>query len=103
MPQPLVYIDTSTIRDGKLEEFKAAMQRVAAFVDAHVLRLLSYGFFRDRNHQQMTVVAVQADAASLEYHLHVGGPTFRKFADRIDLVRIDVDGQVSELDLDRVH
>jgi hypothetical protein len=79
------------------------MQRLAAFVDAHVRQLLSYGLFLDRNHQQMTVAAVHPDAASPEFHLDMGGPEFRKFADLVDLVRIDVYGRLSASVLDRLH
>jgi hypothetical protein len=44
----------------------------------------------------MTVVAVHPDSASLGYHMDVGNDEFRKFADLIDLTRIDVYGDVSD-------
>ena len=101
--QPIVYVDTSSIRNGKLEELKVAMKGLAAFVEANVPRLLSYGFFLDGDYKQMTVVAVHPDSASLEFHMDVGGAEFRKFADLIELSRIDVYGRVSEVVLERLH
>jgi hypothetical protein len=101
--QPRVCIATSAIRDGRLEEFKGAMHHLTAIVDAHVPQLLSYGFFLNRADAQMTAVAVHPDSASLEFHLDLGGPEFRKFAGLIDLGRIDVYGQVNEPVLDRLH
>ena len=103
MPLPIVYIDTSTIRDGKLEELEAAMEHLAAFVEANVPQLISYGFFLDQNSTEMTVVAVHPDSASLEFHLDVGADEFRKFADLIDLSRIEVYGAVSDAVLERLH
>jgi hypothetical protein len=103
VPLPIVYIDTSTIRDGKLEELEAAMQHLAAFVEANVPQLISYGFFLDQNSTGMTVVAVHPDSASLEFHLDVGADEFRKFADLIDLSRIEVYGAVSDAVLERLH
>ena len=43
MPErPVVYIDTSTIREGKLEELEMAMRHLAALVEANVPQLISY-------------------------------------------------------------
>ena len=101
--QPIVYIDTSAVRDGKLEELKLAMKSLAAFVEANVPQLISYGFFLDTDQRQMTVVAVHPDSSSLEFHLDVGGDEFRKFANLIDLETIDVYGRVSEAVITRLH
>lgn len=95
MAQPIVYIDTSAIREGRLEQLKAAMNRLATFVETNVPQLISYGFFLDESQAQMTVVAVHPDSASLEFHMDVGADEFRRFADFIDLLRIEVYGQVS--------
>jgi hypothetical protein len=103
MPQPIYYIDTSSIREGKLAELKAAMTDLAAFVEANMPRLISYGFFLDEARTQMTVVAIHPDSASLEFHMDVGGAEFRKFADLIDLVRIQVYGKVSDAVLERLQ
>ena len=100
---PIVYVDTSVIREGKLEQLEAAMKHLAAFVEANVPQLISYGFFLDQGSTQMTVVAVHPDSASLEFHLEVGAAEFRKFADLIDLSRIDVYGAVSDSVVERLH
>ena len=96
MPPPIVYVDTSAIRDGKHHELEVAMKELAAFVEANMRRVISYGFFLDQNRKQMTVVAVHPDSESLEFHMDTGAEEFRKFADFIDLLRIEVYGAVSE-------
>jgi hypothetical protein len=103
MHPPIVYIDTSAIRDGKLDELEEAMRHLAAFVDAKVAQLISYGFFLDEKRTHMTVVAVHPDSASLEFHMDVGREEFRKFADLIDLLTIEVYGAVSDDVLERLH
>jgi len=103
MTQPIVYIDTSAIRPGKLGELEVAMKHLAAFVEANVPQLISYGFFLDEDRSRMTVVAVHPDSASLEFHMDVGADEFRKFADLIDLLSIEVYGRVSDAVLDRLH
>jgi hypothetical protein len=72
-------------------------------VEANVPQLISYGFYLDGDRREMTVVAVHPDSASLEYHMVVGGPEFRKFAELIDLVRIDVYGRVTDSVRERLN
>ena len=103
MHPPIVYIDTSAIRDGKLDELEGAMRHLAAFVDANVPQLISYGFFLDEKRTRMTVVAVHRDSASLEFHMDVGGAEFRKFAHLIELLTIEVYGAISDDVLERLH
>ncbi len=103
MPMPIVYIDTSTIREGKHDALEAAMTHLAAFVESHVPRLISYGFFLNEARTQMTVVAIHPDSHSLRFHLDEAGAEFRRFADLIELMRIDVYGQVSDAVLERLH
>lgn len=103
MPQPIVYIDTSEIREGRLDEVEEKIKDLAAFVETNVPRLISYGFFFNAERTQMTVVAVHPDSESLEYHLDTGGKEFRRFAELIELSGIEVYGQVSDPVLERLH
>ena len=103
MPQPIVYIDVSTIREKKLDDLRPAMNDLAVFVEANVPRLISYAFFLDADQTEMTVVAVHPDSESLQFHMDVGADEFRKFAPLIELSRIEVYGRVSEAVLDRLH
>jgi hypothetical protein len=103
MPPPIVYVDTSAIREGKHEQLEVAMKDLAAFVEANMPRVISYGFFLDQERKQMTVVAVHPDSESLEFHMDVGAAEFRKFADFIDLSRIEVYGAISDAVLERLH
>lgn len=94
MAHPIVYVDTSEIREGKLEDLRIAMRDLSGFVEANMPRLISYGFFLDETHNTMTVVAVHPDSASLEFHLDKGADEFRQFADLIELRTIEVYGTV---------
>jgi len=103
MAQPIVYVDTSIIRPGMLGRLTAAMNQLARFVETNMPRLISYGFFLDQNQTTMTVVAIHPDSPSLEYHLEVGAPEFQKFAELIELQRIEVYGRVSEAVQAKLH
>ena len=96
MPEPLVYVDRSAVRDGSLEELKVAIRELAEFVEANVARAVSYGVFFSEDGRRMTVVHVHADPTSLDDHMRIAGPRFGRFAELVELEAIDVYGAPSE-------
>jgi hypothetical protein len=96
MAGPLVYVDTSDVREDALEAVKAAIEELVAFIEANEPELLAYGVYLNEYEGRMTVVHVHTDSSSLEYHLKVGGPAFKPFVDLITLSSIHVYGEPSE-------
>ncbi len=103
MSEPIVYIDNSEILEGKLEELKAVMNELVAFVNANEPQLISYNFFLSEDGTRMTVVAIHPDSASMEFHMEVAGSAFRKFTEFINLSTIEVYGKVSDKVLNRLR
>lgn len=102
MWQPIVYIDTSEVRPGRLEELKAAMTDLALFVQANEPQLLAYHVYFSDDGTRMSVLHINPDSASLERHMKVAGPKFPPIGEFIRLLSIDVyglpgDGLVAEL------
>jgi hypothetical protein len=96
MSSPLVYVDTSDVRKGALDELEGGIRELVEFVDANQPQLVAYNVYFSDDRSQMTVVHIHADAASLEYHMEVAGPVFRRLADLITLTSIRVYGEPSE-------
>ena len=103
MSQPIVYVDRSLIRPGRVEQLRAAIAELAAFIRAEEPQLLFYGFHFDQDETLMTVVAVHPDPASLELHLRVGDAAFRGFADLLELQQIEVFGEPGPEVLERLR
>jgi quinol monooxygenase YgiN len=103
MSHPLTYIDTSDVRNGALEELKEAIRELAEFVDANEPGLIAYNVYFSDDGRQMTVMHVHADSASLDYHMDVAGPAFRRFADLLTLSSIRIYGEPSEKALRQLH
>src|SRR6266496_592515 len=101
--EPIVYIDHSDVRDGSLEELKAAVRRLVDFIDAREPQLISYGFYVDEAASKMTVVAVHPDSASLELHMEIGNAEFRKLAHMLTLTSIECYGRPSERALEQLR
>jgi hypothetical protein len=93
---PLVYVDTSTIRDGKLRELEGALTGLVGFIEANEPRIVAYGAYISEDGAELSVVHVHSDSASLEFHMDVAEPTFRGFIDLVELSSIHVYGSPSE-------
>jgi hypothetical protein len=91
------------VHAGALAVLKPAVDELAAFVEANVPPLIAYNVYLNDERTRMTVIHVHRDSASLEYHLNVGGPAFRKLADLITLSSIDVFGAPSPVALDLLN
>jgi hypothetical protein len=93
MSQPIVYIDTSEVRPGRLEELKAAMKDLALFVQANEPQLLAYDVYFSDDGTRMSVLHINPDSASLERHMKVAGPKFPPIGEFIRMISIDVYGR----------
>jgi quinol monooxygenase YgiN len=94
MSGPVIYVDTSEVREGRMEDLKEAVARLADVVAREEPRLVSYAAFLDEAEGRMSVVHVHADAASLALHMRVAGPLFSGFTELVRLLTIDVYGAV---------
>ncbi len=96
MPEPIIYIDRSRIRPGKLTPLKQAIRELVEFIESQEPQLISYGFYLDEDDGQMTVVAVHPDVASVEFHMDVGASAFARFGEFIEMEAIEVYGEASQ-------
>jgi hypothetical protein len=103
MSNEIVYVDTSDVRAGALEELKGASKELVDFVDANEPRLIAYNVYFSDDGTRMTVVQMHPDSASLEYHMEVAGPVFRRFVELVTLSSIHVYGEPSDELLKQLH
>jgi hypothetical protein len=96
MPNVILYVDVSEVREGALEELQLGMKRLVEFVEANEPQLIAYNVYFSEDGTTMTVASVHPDSASVEYHLEVAGPLFREFVELVDLSSIHIYGESSE-------
>ena len=96
MSEPVISLDTSLIRDGRLDELKEAVAELVEFVESNEPRPIVYEVYFDETGSRMTVVQVHPDSASMEYHMRVAGPAFSGFTELVTLSTLDVYGKPSE-------
>jgi len=103
MAEPIVSIDTSEIREGKLDDLKEAVAELVAFVESNEPRPILYEIYFDDTETRMTVVQVHPDSASMEHHMTVAGPAFAGFSELVTLSTLDVYGEPSEALLEQLR
>lgn len=96
MSDPIVYVDRSAVRDGKLDDLEASMTDLVEFVEANEPEILTYNVYFSGDGTQMTVMHMHADSASLAFHMEVAGPEFPPVGEFIELEAIDVYGRPDE-------
>jgi hypothetical protein len=97
------HIDCSEIREGKLNDLKAAISELVEFVRTTEPKTIAYEIYFNEDQIQMTVLQIHPDSASAEFHMEVASPAFRKFVELINMSRIDIYGTPSHGLLDRMR
>ena len=103
MSEAIVYVDTADVREGSLEDLKAGIEDLVDFIERNEPRLLAYNVYFSDDGTRMTVVHVHPDSASLEHHLEVAGPIFRRFVEHVTLSSIQVYGKPSDKVLEQLQ
>ena len=91
---PVIYIDRSDVHRDRWDELKVGIRSLVAFVEARQPQMATYGFYLDEDAHRMTVVSVHPDSASLQRHIEIGGPEFKKLAPFLTLREIEVFGRL---------
>ena len=100
---PIVAIDSSEIREGKIDELKTGLTELVEFVEANEAEPIAYSIYVDEGGSRMTVVQIHPNSASMELHMRLAGPIFRKLADLVVLSRVDFYGAPSDALLEQMR
>jgi hypothetical protein len=100
---PLVVIDSSEIREGRIDELKTALTKLVEFVEANEAEPIAYSIYIDEVDSRMTVMQIHPSSASMELHLRLAGPVFREFTELVVLSRIDFYGTPSDALLEQMR
>lgn len=103
MTELLIAVDSSEIREGKLDAVKAGFAELAEFVEANEPDTIAYSIYLDDEAGRVTVVQIHPSSASMELHMEIAAPIFRKFAGLLDLTRVDLYGAPSGALLERTR
>jgi hypothetical protein len=94
MSENIIIVGSSEIREGKLEELKAAMNGLVELVKTKEPQIIAYNVYLNENGTQLSVLQVYPDSALAEFQMGVTGPAFPK--ELINLSQIDIYGKPSQ-------
>ena len=84
MGGPFIYVGTTSIKPGKLEEARKRLTEVVDFIETNHPRMIAFHLFLDEEGTKLTIVQVHPDAASMEFHLEVNAKHFATAFDYLD-------------------
>ena len=98
MEAPLIFIATNRLKPGRLERERARVPGLVEFVETNEPRVIAFNEYANEAGDEVTVVQVHPDAASMEAHVAIVAERARAaYAETLEsTVRIQVFGQPSE-------
>lgn len=98
MPGPLIFVATNRLKEGALELERRRVPEVVEFVEREEPRVIGFNEYLNEAGDEVTVVQIHPDAASLEKHLGViTDHARRSYEETLDrTVRIQVFGDVPD-------
>lgn len=71
MTQPVVYVTTFRIKEGKSQEYQRFYAELLKAVEANEPRIIAFHLFANEDGTEMTNIQVHPDAASMDNHMQV--------------------------------
>ena len=100
---PIVFVDSSEIREGQARRVPRGIAELAEFVEANEANPIAYHVYFSTDGRRMTVVQIHPDSASMEHHMELAAPIFAKLAHLVELQTVDIYGTPSERVIDQLR
>jgi len=71
LSEPLIYITTWRVKEGRLEDYKQFAKQLIEIVEAKEPQLIAFNAFVNEDRIEMTSIQVHPDAASMDFHMQV--------------------------------
>ena len=71
MPSPFIFIATNRLKPGKLDRERERVPELVAFIEANEPRLIAFNEYVNEAGDEVTVVQIHPDAASVEAHMEI--------------------------------
>jgi hypothetical protein len=71
MTEPLIYISTWKVKEGRLEDYKQFATRLLEIFEAREPQLIAMNIFINEEGTEMTSIQFHPDASSMDFHLRI--------------------------------
>src|SRR5688572_10719138 len=90
MVEPLIFVNSYAIKEGKLDAYKDAVPEWLQFLETNHPRMLHFGAYINEAGTEVTVVQVHPDAESMDYQLKLIDGEVQKWAEYIEWDGMDI-------------
>jgi hypothetical protein len=71
MSQPLIYISTWKVKDGRLDDYKQFAKQLTEIIEAKEPQLIAFNVFLNEEGTEMTSIQVHPNADSMDFHMQI--------------------------------
>ena len=105
MSSPFIFIATNCLKPGRLDRERERVSDLVAFIESSEPRLIAFNEYVNQAGDEVTVVQVHPDAASMERHMQIVGERAQAaYAETLDAtVRIQVFGRPTQAILETLR
>ena len=105
MPSPFIFIATNRLKPGRLDRERERVPDLVAFIESNEPRLIAFNEYVNEAGDEVSVVQVHPDAASMEGHMQIVAERAQgAYAETLDAtVRIQVFGQLTQVILETLR
>jgi hypothetical protein len=105
MPSPFIFIATNRLKAGQLDRERKRVPGLVEFIEANEPRLIAFNEYVNDAGDEVTVVQVHPDAASMEAHTEiVRERALEAYAETLDAtVRVQVFGRPTDAILEALR
>ncbi len=96
MTAPFVFVTTSKIKKGHLEEYKSFTQKSIEIIEANEPRLIGFGTYLHEESSEVTTIQVHPDADSFLFHLEIIRERMDIAFEHIELKSMTITGVINE-------
>jgi hypothetical protein len=96
MAQPIVFVTTHRIRDGKLEQFKRQNRSVASHIEEAKPNTLAFLAYLNQEETEVSIVHIFPDANAMDEHMEGIGERASAAAEVLEFGKLEILGAPSD-------
>lgn len=96
MSDPIVFISTHILKEGRLEDFQDRNREVAAFMESDKPDTVAFLTFFNEESREVTTVHIFQDADAMTAHMEGVGERAKRAAEVLEFHKLEVFGQPHE-------
>jgi hypothetical protein len=85
--QPLIFVTTITLKEGKLEDFKHYSEQMGKFVEENEPRIIHFEQYINEDGTELTSVQIHPDEDSMAFHMQVAGERMAQASEFLDTIK----------------